>query len=202
MEIKELSPGLEDQLAQDMARELKAGKVIVSPTDTVYGLLALASCSECVQRVFEIKGRDSAKPLPLFVENLEAAKEIAEISPEQEAFLSRVWPGKVTCVLKSAKEMPKGVSSEGSVALRVPNNPFLVSFLGYLGEPMTATSANLAGGAEISDSSELQTIFEGRIRQPDILISAGILEPSLPSTIVNMRKTPYQVIRQGAVLIP
>lgn len=201
MEILNLSPESRTAVASATAKALKKGKVVAAPTDTVYGLLALATNPDSVERVFEIKGRERGKALPLFVSGVVSAQEVAEVSREQREFLSRVWPGKMTCVLRAQQDMVKGTTQEGKVALRVPDHSFLLSVLRQVGKPVTATSANVAGEPTVSDSSRLEDIFDERKEKPDLLVSAGVIESSLPSTVVDLTQEPYRVIRQGAVVL-
>ena len=91
----------------EIVQELKRGKMVVSPTDTVYGLLVDATNRRAVKKVFQVKGREKGKPLPVFVKDIAMAKRFACVSKEQEKFLKTAWPGKVTVVLKSRERLPK-----------------------------------------------------------------------------------------------
>ncbi|MEM3062752.1 MAG: Sua5/YciO/YrdC/YwlC family protein, partial [Nitrososphaerota archaeon] len=77
--------------------------MILSPTDTVYGLLTDATFKEAVKKVFMIKQRNYDKKIPIFVKDITMAKKIARISKKTEAFLKKIWPGKVTVVLRRNK---------------------------------------------------------------------------------------------------
>lgn len=177
---------------------LSEGKILACPTDTVYGLVARIDNRESVERIFQIKGREKDKPFPVFVRDIEMAKEIAEISSLQQEFLNSVWPGKVTAILKSKGKILRELELNGTIAVRVPNYEFLESLLT---QPLSGTSANLSGYPSISDSKEILNQFEDREFKPDVLIDAGKLEDSLPSTIVDMTKEPIKVVRKGAITI-
>ena len=103
---------------------IKKGGVVICPTDTVYGLIADAKNYSAVKKVFEIKKRKSNKPFPVFVKNIKAAKTIAFISRSQERFLKKIWPGKLTAVLKAKPlKFPKGViSKHKKIGLRIPDH--------------------------------------------------------------------------------
>lgn len=177
---------------------LNEGKVLVCPTDTVYGFVAKIDNKDAMERISQIKEREKGKPFPIFVKDIEMAKELAEISSSQEKFLDSVWPGKVTAILKSKGKVLKELELNGAIAIRIPDHEFLQSLLT---EPLSGTSANLAGEPSISDSKEILNKFEGREFKPDVLIDAGALEYSLPSTIIDMTKEPTEVIRKGAIII-
>ncbi len=179
-----------------IAQILKQGRAVVCPTDTVYGLLADATNKEAVAQIFQIKGREKGKPLSVFVKDMEMAKELAEISPEQEEYLFQVWPGKVTAILKSQHKLPQAFEKDGKIGLRIPKYPLLVEILERFGKPLTGTSANISGQPSCLDSKEVIAQFEGRGFQPDMLINAGKLPESNPSQVIDITKTPYQILRK------
>jgi len=105
MEIWRINPSkIRKSDIEKMAVSLKKGKILVVPTDTVYGLVAKMGEREIEEKIFKIKKRKKKKPFLLFVPHLAAAKKIAVISEEQERFLKKVWPGKVTVVFKKEKK--------------------------------------------------------------------------------------------------
>ena len=99
---------------------IRQGGVVVCPTDTVYGLLADAANKKAVVKVFLIKGRKQGKPFPIFVKNIAMAKTLAKVSSVQEKYMKKVWPGKVTLVLKSRGKLQKETGSEKYIGLRIP----------------------------------------------------------------------------------
>lgn len=171
---------------------LRAGKVVVFPTDTVYGLLADATNKKAVKRAFAIKRRKGAKSLPLFVATMRMAKQIAVISKPQERFLRSKWPGAFTAVLKRRKSSLKlyGIGKE-TIALRIPGSSQLRSLLRSFGKPMTATSANLAGK---NPCRTLQETRKQLAAKPDFFVDGGKL-PGRPSRIVDMTAEPYRTLR-------
>src|SRR3989344_604284 len=80
---------------------LKKGEIVICPTDTVCGFLADATNKKAVEKIYKIKKRPTLKSLPVFVKDLKMAKELAEISKEQEKIIRKYWPGKYTFILKS-----------------------------------------------------------------------------------------------------
>ena len=107
MKVFQVTPDSINSVARGAVQMIRKGKVVVCPTDTVYGLVADAANAEAVQKVFQVKGREKGKPLPVFVKDIAMAKRFTHVSREQEKFLKNVWPGKVTVVLKSRKKLPK-----------------------------------------------------------------------------------------------
>ncbi len=115
---------------------LRRGKVALVPTETVVGLIA----SEAgVRRVQEIKGRDPAKPIALLCASAEEAFALArEVPPLARKLAKLYWPGSLTLVLDPAR-------GERAIGVRVPDHPTIQELLAAYGEPLYATSANLAG---------------------------------------------------------
>jgi len=178
-----------------LVRTLREGNVLVCPTDTVYGLLADATNEKAVQRIFQIKKRHKGKPLPVFVKDLQMAKRLAKIHKEQEDFLKKAWPGKVTAVLKARHKLPKELEKNGKIALRIPNYDLVNLILKRLNRPLTGTSANISGQPSCSSAAEVIAQFKKRKYQPDVIIDAGKLPESNPSAVIDITTAPYRTIR-------
>ena len=174
---------------------LKAGGVVVSPTDTVYGFLADMQSPQAIEKIFQIKERDSSKPLGIFVKDLDMAKDVAVISSTQEEYLKEVWPGKVTAVLDQKGELPKELGVENTIGVRVPDYPLLIQIIERLGNPVVQTSANIAGDKPLGDAEEIKEVFGDREYAPDILLDAGALPASEPSTVIDITGNEKKILR-------
>ncbi|MBD3208106.1 MAG: threonylcarbamoyl-AMP synthase [Candidatus Nealsonbacteria bacterium] len=196
--IKLTSKGNKD-MVREVSLALKEGKVVVVPTDTVYGLIAKAPDEKAVRKVFEIKQRPIKKPLPVFVRDIAMAERLAFLSGQQKKILERFWPGQLTAVLKAkSKELPPGLlNEEGKIGLRVPDHEFLLSLLREAGFPLTGTSANISGEDSFRDAEEILSRFQKEELQPDMVIDGGRTGPILPSTVVDL--VSFEIIRKGAV---
>lgn len=173
--------------AKRAAAALKKGKVLVCPTDTVYGLLADAMNKKAVRKVYQIKRRTPGKPLPLFVKDIVMARKLAKVDPLQEQFLKKVWPGKVTVVLNS--------KTKGTIGLRIPKHQFITKLLKEFKKPLTGTSANIAGKEPARDIQEILLQFAKRKHQPDIVIDAGKLPFSKPSKVIDITGDKKKILR-------
>lgn len=196
MQVCKLSRGNEKELARKAAAALKQGKVLICPTDTVYGLLADAKNREAVQRTVQIKGRKRGKSLPIFVKDIAMAKGLARVSPFQERHMKKLWPGKVTLVLKSKGKLPEETGTKDTIGLRVPNHEFVAMLLAQLKRPMVGTSANLAGKPSILDNHDIIRQFGKRKYKPDILIEAGKLPFSRPSRVIDIINDKPVILRK------
>lgn len=184
-----------EAVVREAAQALKKGKVVACPTDTVYGFVADATNAKAVRKIFRIKGREKGKPIPIFVKDIAMAKSLATIGKPQEAFLKKVWPGKITAVLKSRGVLPKEVGIKETIGLRIPNHDFVLKLLEKFGKPLTGTSANLSGAPSLSDSKEVIAQFGKRKYQPDLVLDAGVLPKSKPSKVIDVTGTKKEIIR-------
>lgn len=177
---------------------LEQGGVVVYPTDTLYGLGANALDELAVNKIFKIKKRPLHKPLPIIVKNILWAKELAFIYSREEKILNSVWPGSVTVILPK-RSIISGVltASQHSVGIRIPNHPFTDKLLGKFGYPLTSTSANISGEQPSNKIGDIINLFESAETKPDLIIDAGDLPVSEPSTILDLTTDEPKILRVG-----
>lgn len=177
------------------AELIKAGKVIICPTDTVYGLVCDATNKKAVEKIFKIKKRPKAKPLPIFISDIKMAKKFAKIDKKQEKFLKKFWPGRVTVVLRRKKIKTKlyGVD-EKTIALRIPNYKLVKFLFKKLNRSLVGTSANISGQPASGNPKEVMLQFKDQKYRPDLIIDAGIL-PGKPSKVIDLTVSPFKVLR-------
>lgn len=195
MKILKLNADNFRQLINEAAKSIKNGEVIICPTDTVYGLLCNAVDRGVVQRLFQIKKRKTKKPLPIFVKDINAAKGIAFIDREQENFLKKIWPGKITVIFKKKKGTKIYGADKKTIGLRIPNYRLVNNLLKKLNFPLTGTSANISGKPASTKIKELINQFKKQNVRPDLIIDAGNLKKSLPSTIIDLTSRKIKIIR-------
>lgn len=178
---------------------IKKGGIVICPTDTVYGLITDAKNYSAVKKVFEIKKRKPNKPFPVFIKNIKAAKTIAFISQAQEKFLKKFWPGKLTAVLKARSfKLPEGiVSKDKKIGLRIPDYKVLNVIIKKADVPLIATSANITGQKASGKIKEVIKQFENKKYQPSLVLDAGNLKESLPSTVIDMES--FKILRKGQI---
>lgn len=185
---------------EESVKIIKEGGVIVFPTDTVYGLICDATNQKAVQKLFQIKKRDLEKPIPVFVKDIKMAKQIAIISEKQESFLKKIWPGKVTVILKAKIDFPQGVlGKDKTIGLRIPDYASLNALFNKINKPLSGTSANLAGESSSLDINDIIIQFKNEKFQPDLIIDAGTLEPSKPSTVIDLTGKELRILRKGDI---
>lgn len=187
---------LDDETIKKIAAAAKGCKIIVFPTDTVYGIGSTGLIKAAARRIYQIKERPSIKPLPTFVHSLEAAKKWVEWTPLADALAKKFWPGQLTLVLKHTKEGELLTFPEyKTVAIRVPQHPVLLKLIEASGVPWVQTSANRSGQPSLVDGAEAAKTFDG---VADWIIDAG-KAPGTESTIVDATKDKPIVLREGAI---
>jgi len=175
---------------------IKEDKVIICPTDTVYGLICDATNMKAVKGLLKIKRRPKNKPIPIFVKNLKMAKKFAKIGKNQGKILKEVWPGKVIAVLRVKGRFPKGiVCQRGKIGLRIPKYKLLNKILNKFKGPLAQTSANLTGKLTPAAIEDILNQFENKKYQPDMAIDAGRLSGK-PSKVIDLTAQPFKVLRQ------
>jgi len=184
----------------DVARHVRGSGILAYPTETVYGFGGVCS-PEAVDRVRFLKRRAEDKPLLVLVESAEAVADLTW--PLEARELAGVfWPGALTLVLADPRGIfPPGIrSGTGAVAVRVSPHPWVRAILRIVGEPMTSTSANVPEARPARTGEEAERAGEALGAGPELLVlDAGALEPSAPSTIIDCTGTRPVVVREGSV---
>ena len=177
---------------------LKKGGLVAFPTDTVFGLGALADNVEAIKRIYEVKQRPASQAMPLLLSSLDEVDSVAmEVSETARRLMRRFWPGGLTLVVKKAAWLPDVITAGGSsVAIRVPDHPVPLALIRQVGKPLVGTSANRSGEDSPITVEEVFSQLGGKI---DMIIDDGT--PVLPgeSTILDVTVDPPRIIRQGVV---
>ena len=184
--------------------ELLAGKTMIFPTETSYGLGCDATSQAAADAIFKIKGRSDDKPLLVVVPNVAMAKEYLVWNKAIDVLANTYWPGPLTVVglVKENSGLAKGVvSTLGTVAVRVSPHPIVKFLTESLGKPLVATSANISGAANIYSGTEAEAVFSNSSHQPDIILDGGVLPPVPPTTLVDATGDEIKILRQGELKI-
>ncbi|MDQ3941030.1 MAG: L-threonylcarbamoyladenylate synthase [Actinomycetota bacterium] len=178
-----------------VARALVEGGVAVIPTDTVYGLAASPGSPAAIDAIFDLKGRDRAKALPVLGADVDALASIVDLDERAMRLAATFWPGPLTIVLPRAAgfDVDLGIGSEVSVAVRVPQHDLARELLSATG-PLAVTSANLSDAPPASSVDEARAIFGDRVAA---YLDGGRCDGA-PSTIVSLVGEPH-LVRQGAL---
>lgn len=196
MEILKINQRNSSKIIEKTLAFLKRGKVVVFPTDTVYGLICDAGNKKAIEMVFKIKKRDFQKPVSVFVKNFKAVEEIACIDKNQEKLSKKVWPGKAIIILKAKRKFPRGIVCQlGKIGLRIPKYPLLNKILSGFNGPLAQTSANISGQPASNEIGNVLKQFRSRKYQPDLVIDAGNLKKARPSKVIDLTIWPPKILR-------
>lgn len=188
----------------ELVARLYRGETIIYPTETCYGLGCDATNVEAVKRIYEIKGRPEGKSFIVIVDSLERMVPFIQITSKLKEIEAAYWPGALTVVVPAKSDnglAPGVVGPDGTVAFRVTSHPFAKELTQVLDRPLVSTSANLVGEPNVYSAEVVIRIFEHREVQPDIIVDAGALPLTAPSTVVRLDGDIVTVLRQGAVEI-
>ena len=194
------------------AAHVRAGGLLILPTDTVYGIGALASDAAGVSRLLAAKGRDRRMPPPVLVADpAQAADAVVRLPDAARVLIGAFWPGALTLVLDARADLDWDLGeSGGTVALRMPDHPLALELLRRTG-PMAVTSANRTGLAPATDAAAALAAFPGRVALADdaagphgadiLLLDGGPTPGPVPSTIVSLAggSPGPVVVREGVV---
>lgn len=197
METIVLSADQPDAIQQAL-ETLKRGGLVAFPTDTVYGVGALAFDAAAVESIYTAKDRPVEKAIPILIGGPEDLDKVTgEIPPIAAKLAARFWPGPLTLVVPKHPNLPEVVSATPTVGVRVPDHPVARALLRAAG-PMAVTSANLSGEASPSTAEEVNRQLNGRI---PLILDGGETPGGVPSTVVNCLGTEPVILREGPVTL-
>jgi L-threonylcarbamoyladenylate synthase len=173
---------------------LRKGRLVIFPTDTLYGLGCNALDEPAIRSVFAVKKRPASSPLSIAVSDIEMMKQYAEFPDEAEKLAEAFLPGALTLVLKK-KNLPDVLTGDlPKVGLRIPKSEIVLRLIRLLGVPITATSANISGNPPPTTAEDAIS----QIPEADIVLDAGPLGEGFPSTVIDMSEKP-KILREGAI---
>ena len=181
------------------AEIIRRGGLVGVPTETVYGLAGNGLDEQAVRQIYEVKGRPEVKPLALMVPDAgEIESYCLEVPEAARALAEKFWPGPLSIVLKAKTDIVPDIVRAGgeTVSLRCPDHPMTLKALRLTGLPFAAPSANPSGSPSPKTAGEVLDYFSGKI---DAVIDGGPCGIGRESTILDMSRTPYRILRQGAL---
>lgn len=176
---------------------LKSGGVVAFPTETVYGLGALATDELAVQKIFEAKGRPSDNPLIVHIGNKGQVFNYAtDISADAEKLMDTFWPGPLTLVFHKIPGViaPNVTPGVETVGVRMPDHPVALGLLRALGEPLAAPSANRSGKPSPTEAAHVHKDLDGLI---PLILDGGQTGVGVESTVLDMTTIPPTILRPG-----
>ena len=178
----------------EAAKVIRAGGVVVFPTDTVYGIGANALNARACKKVYDIKGRERHKALIVLVSDVKMLDKVAVLPQKYRSTLKKIWPAPLTVILKARGAIPRVVTAGSTtVAVRMPDNKITLSLIRAAGVPIVAPSANPSGRTPSKTGAQAKKYFNGKV---DAIMDAGGTQHQKPSTIIDLSS--LAVLREGA----
>ncbi len=183
----------EKNSAEHAASLLKFGKIVILPTDTVYGFSGISRCDEkdffTESLIASIKGRAEKKPL---IELLAFPEDVRNYTDEKlpDEIFSK-WPGPLTAIVKNNSRY-KSITGRETTAFRCPGDEWLRKVIELCGAPIYSTSVNRSGKPVLTKISQIRSEFEGEV---DLIVEDGDKDSAKPSTIVSFVDGVLKTIR-------
>jgi len=175
---------------------LKDGGLVAFPTDTVYGLGAMAFNPQAIVRLYQAKGRSSDNPVPILIASAaELPLVSSRTSPIAHRLAARFWPGPVTLVVWRRSSLPKEISPTPTVGVRVPDHALARALLAATG-PLAVTSANRSGHPTSRTAAQVLDGLDGRI---ELILDGGVTPGGKPSTVVDCTQSVPRILRPGPI---
>lgn len=187
---------LPDSKIEQIAGQLKIGKLVVYPTETLYGLGANPFDETAVKRVYMIKNRPFDMPLSIAVRDGSMLEELAVVDDMTRKLIAKFTPGPITILVTKKRNVPDILTSASmEIGVRIPNHPFALRLIEKSG-PIVSTSANLHSRPNPTDAD---TAIKDIGQSVDICVDCGPCRVGKPSTIVQLSEGGLEIIRQGAI---
>ncbi len=180
-----------------IAGELRKGKIMVYPTETVYGIGCDAFNEAALGRVFAIKQRPQNKPLILLVRDVRMLGVLAaELPRAAKRLIEAFWPGPLTMVFRAQPGLSSLLTGgTGTIAVRQSPHPFPASLFRVFDRPLVSTSANISSQPPAVSSDALPAGITDKV---DLIVDAGIISGT-PSTVIDVTNERIVYIRDGAI---
>jgi 5-(carboxyamino)imidazole ribonucleotide mutase len=175
------------------------GGIIGLPTDTVYGLACDSTNEKAVKKLFDLKGREQDKPIPVLIDGTRTLQKLVRrIEPEVQKMLDELWPGALTVIFPKPPTMLSAVAPGPSIGIRIPDCTITLSVISMLARPLAVTSANPTGMPPATNVQMMKDYFGSRIK---FILDSGELTQQEVSTVISVVEEPYRIIRKGAVSV-
>ena len=178
-----------------IVKELKKGNLVITPTDTVYGIMGDALNEEAIEKVYIAKKRIDRKPLLLLASNIDMLyKYTSDLNDLEKELINKYMPGKLTMILKKNDLVSNNITNNSEyVGIRIPDNTELIEIINKLGNPVISTSANISSKEVITNTDKIEKELLEYISYVED--GGEILAKS--STIIKVKDNKIEFLREG-----
>lgn len=176
---------------------LKNNGLIIFPTETVYGIGTLINNRKGIKKIYTLRRRPKNKALLILIASKKELNRYAYLNLAAKKIINHFWPGPLTIILKKKKSVPNFITAhQKTVAIRMPENKFLLNLIKKTGQPIVAPSANLSGQKSPLTVQEISKDFFGKV---DLILDGGQTKYQKESTILDLTGKKAKVLREGAI---
>jgi L-threonylcarbamoyladenylate synthase len=182
---------------EDGVAALRAGELVVYPTETFYAIGADAFSRVALHRLFAAKGREEGRPIGLIAADAAMAFSVArEIPIDARRLADAFWPGPLTIVMPARDEIAPELAGPDGVGVRVSPNAVARALSAGIGRPITATSANLSGESPATTIAEARAALGEKVK---VYLEGEKSAASAPSTVIAVNGSGWKMVRVGAI---
>jgi len=182
---------------EEVADILLDGGIVALPTDTVYGLAAVSTNGDAVRRLYEIKGRERSKPIPLLIHSTRRLTQLVRHVPDSaRSLLESHWPGALTVVFRKYQGAFSEVTADDTIGLRMPDHVVTLAVISMLARPLAVTSANLSGQPPALTADDVLEAFGDSV---ECVLDAGRTPGERVSTVLSVIESPFRILREGVI---
>ena len=183
---------------KEAAEAIKSGKLVLFPTETVYGIGANALNKEAVDKIFLAKGRAGDNPLIVHISNLEMLNNLVQgVNDVEKKLMDNFWPGPLTIILNKKEIIPSNVTANlNTVGIRYPSNKIAKMLIDFAETPIAAPSANISGKPSGTKIEDIIEELDGKV---DYIIDSGMVDIGVESTVIRVINNTVHILRPGKV---
>lgn len=197
MKIFDWTNNIKNEELDEAVNALNNDKIVVFPTETVYGIGGNALKVEVINKLFQAKKRNYGKPISLLVGSIDKIKNIAYVDKNEEKIIKAFMPGELTLVLKKKACVNDLVTAgKNTVGVRIPNHNIALCILNKVDFPLATSSANISGENNIADFEEIVSDLKDYV---DIFIKGNISDDLKASTVVELNNDIVNILREGKI---
>lgn len=197
MKIFDWTNNIKNEELDEAVNALNNDKIVVFPTETVYGIGGNALKVDVINKLFQAKKRNYGKPISLLVGSIDKIKNIAYVDKNEEKIIKAFMPGELTLVLKKKACINDLVTAgENTVGVRIPNHNIALCILNKVDFPLATSSANISGENNIADFDEIVSDLKDYV---DIFIKGNISDDLKASTVVELNNDIVNILREGKI---
>jgi len=174
---------------------MNKGELIVMPTDTVYGLAAMLYDEEALKKIYEVKGREQSKQIPLLISDIKQIDDIAIYDDRVKKIMEKFWPGALTIVMKTTSAF-KEKTGEDTIAIRMPKHPKALELINTYGV-LRVTSLNKSGEAPLEDIKDIESVFGKSVSE--IHPHGDEPKSNVSSTVMLFDGNDIKILREGMI---